>query len=184
MTTPFATRQQPTSHRHPNLLKRYIFSKKKEKRRTTYLLWISLICYIIPTVSHISFISMNISVQDNGPFPQDTEFYHLLRAQIGCAITLISREQNSTLGEWMKSYLFPEFYQEFLAIWKWNPSSCTFMELWNIGLLLIVNLIINAIQVWMFPFYLPTDCCSVQDWEQQGTSANTGSPLGALQGLH
>jgi hypothetical protein len=28
-----------------------------------------------------------------------------------------------------------------------NPSPCTFMKLLNIGLLLIVNLIINAIQV-------------------------------------
>jgi hypothetical protein len=34
----------------------------------------------------------------------------------------------------------------------------------------------------MFLFYMPTDYCSVQDWEQ-GTSANNRSPFGAEQGL-
>ena len=44
--------------------------------------------------------------------------------------------------------------------------------------MLMGNLIINAIQVSMFPIYMLTDYCSVQDWEQ-GTSANTRSPFGA-----
>ena len=63
------------------------------------------------------------------------------------------------------------------------PPVLVFFTISNLIIMFKISAMFK-IHVWMFPFYLPTDFCYVQDWEQQGSSSNTWLPFGALQGNH